>query len=346
MDIINNSQKSEKKIIFIVGNSRSGTTMTGRILGNNPEVFTFMELHFFERMWSSHDKEHTLSRPKAIDLVSRLMYVQRKGYLEKWNNGKYLDEAKKIVTLASACSLTKSNLYKEFLFYETKKNAKKFPCEQTPRYVFYINDILNLYPNAKIINLIRDPRDVLLSQKRKWKRRFFLGAKSFPIKEAVRMWANYHPLTTSKLWNSSIVAAKKYSNHKRVLLLRYEDLIENPETQIARICDFLKILFNPEMIDVPQVGSSIVVDQPLRMGINKNMGSNWEKGGLNSTEIYINQKINNTLMIQNGYVAANINPNYLLLIWYKVSFPLKLLLSFILNLKRIKNIRESIKRRL
>lgn len=36
--------------IFIVGNSRSGTTMMGRILGNHTDVFTFHELHFFEQL--------------------------------------------------------------------------------------------------------------------------------------------------------------------------------------------------------------------------------------------------------------------------------------------------------
>ena len=35
------------QIIFIVGSSRIGTTMMGRILSNNSKVFTFKELHFF-----------------------------------------------------------------------------------------------------------------------------------------------------------------------------------------------------------------------------------------------------------------------------------------------------------
>ena len=34
--------------IFIVGSSRSGTTMMGRILSNHKDVFTFKELHFLE----------------------------------------------------------------------------------------------------------------------------------------------------------------------------------------------------------------------------------------------------------------------------------------------------------
>ena len=41
-----------EKMLFVVGNSRSGTTMMGRILGNHPDVFTFGELHFFGQLWS------------------------------------------------------------------------------------------------------------------------------------------------------------------------------------------------------------------------------------------------------------------------------------------------------
>ena len=38
---------SEAEMIFIVGNSRSGTTMLGRMLGKNSKVFSFPELHLF-----------------------------------------------------------------------------------------------------------------------------------------------------------------------------------------------------------------------------------------------------------------------------------------------------------
>lgn len=41
-------QPNHDTVIFIVGNSRSGTTMLGRILGKSTYVHTFDELHFFE----------------------------------------------------------------------------------------------------------------------------------------------------------------------------------------------------------------------------------------------------------------------------------------------------------
>ena len=45
---------SNTKQIFVVGSSRSGTTMMGRILGNHSDVFTFKELHFFGTIWTNN----------------------------------------------------------------------------------------------------------------------------------------------------------------------------------------------------------------------------------------------------------------------------------------------------
>ena len=37
--------------LFVVGNSRSGTTMFARMLGRHPSVHTVSELHFYEELW-------------------------------------------------------------------------------------------------------------------------------------------------------------------------------------------------------------------------------------------------------------------------------------------------------
>ena len=51
--------------------------------------------------------------------------------------------------------------------------------------------------------MVRDPRDVLLSQKNKWKRKF-LGANDIPFFELLRARFNYHPYTISKMWKTAV----------------------------------------------------------------------------------------------------------------------------------------------
>ena len=98
-----------------------------------------------------------------------------------------------------------------FLSEITKKHGKIIACTQTPNNLFYIKDILQEYPHAKVINMVRDNRDVLLSQKHKWKRKF-LGAQGIPLFESFRSMFNYHPITTSLVWNSSLSVTERFIN--------------------------------------------------------------------------------------------------------------------------------------
>jgi hypothetical protein len=331
--------------IFIVGNSRSGTTMMGRILGNHALVFTLGELHFFEQLWSPADGESYRSEAEAVQLMAHLLSIQRQGYLSRGNPERFLKEASEIVSSTQTRIVNPAGVFEEFLLYEAEKNGKMIPCDQTPRNVFYIEEILELYPEARIINMIRDPRDVLLSQKRKWKRRF-LGAKGIPLREALRSWVNYHPITISKLWNASIHAAARFTD-ERVYSLRFEDLLVDPEAATREICEFIGISFDRALLKVPQIGSSSGLDRPEQRGIDYTKAGSWRRGGgLNSTEVFLCQKVTGTWIEQYGYSPVPVVPNPLRLGLSMASFPIKLSLALLLNLKRMRNIKETVKRRL
>ena len=182
---------SKTKQIFIVGSSRSGTTMMGRILGNHTNIFTFKELHFFGDIWvNNNDKK--LNRDEQVQLLSRLFCIQDRGIFNQNNFTEFKTKSEKILAQDISSPL---KIYELFLTTISKKNSSSISCEQTPKNLYYLEEILDFFPEAKVINLVRDQRDVLLSQKNKWKRRF-LGAKSIPLIEAIRSFVNYHPILT------------------------------------------------------------------------------------------------------------------------------------------------------
>jgi len=339
------TSESKNSFIFVVGNSRSGTTMMGRLLGRYPDIFTFHELHFFEQLWTPSDEKHYLSNAEAEKLAARLLCIERDGYLTQRNPERFFEEAQELISQIQPKNITPAAVFQAFLHYEAVKHSKKIPCDQTPRNVFYIGEILQLYPEARIINMIRDPRDVLLSQKGKWKRRT-LGAKNIPRKEVFRSWINYHPILISKLWNASIRSAEDFAEDKRVYTVRFEYLLANPEKIVQNICDFLNISFEKSLLEVPQIGSSSSADQPEQKGINPDRAGNWQKGGLNPNEIFLCQKITAVLMERNGYKPVSVEPHPLSLVYSFGSFLVKLTLALLFNFKRMRNITETIKRRL
>jgi len=332
--------------VFVVGNSRSGTTMMGHILRNHPKIFTlYHELHFFEQLCTPRDYNRLLPFDEAVNLAARLLCINHDSYWAQGDPSRFSEEAKTIIHSIHDKSMTPVAIFEQFLRYVALKNGKPIPCEQTPRYILYIADILRLYPDSRIINMIRDPRPVLLSQKYKWRRRW-KGYKNFPLKESIRTKINYHPVTMSLIWNASVRAVGRFADHPRVLLVKYEDLLTDPEAEVRRICDFLEVDFHREMLDIPQGGSSLKAFTTNK-GIDSSRVEAWRKeGGLSQTEIYLCQKITGPLMKRYGYepVAARVNP--LTLLWYSFLLPVKLSVSFIINLNRMKSIPEALRRRL
>lgn len=332
------------KIIFIVGNSRSGTTMMLRIFNNHPDLLVLNELHFFEQLWSPEDKGKKISKHKAVDLAKKLLLIQRKGYNTGFDDYSIFEnEAIQIIDCIND-ELTAESVFYHFAKREVFLNHKNTICEKTPQNVFYMKEIFDIFPNAKIINMVRDPRAVMLSQKNKWNRRK-LGAWYITKKESIRLRINYHPITLSKLWNAAINAAQQHKKDSRVYTVIFEQLIENPKEEIKNICTHIGVEYHAEMLQITQESSSIEPDSKEK-GFKKERVVSWKKGGLNATEIWLCEKLTKNNMLLHGFQLSNAQPNLLILCYYVFTFPIKLILAFLMNLNRMKNIIETIKRRL
>jgi omega-hydroxy-beta-dihydromenaquinone-9 sulfotransferase len=331
--------------IFIVGNSRSGTTMMLRIFNNHPQLMVLNELHFFEQLWTPSDQDKIITKEQAVVLAEKLLLRQRKGYNTGFSDYTiFSDEANTLVQEMGTTDYTAEGVFTFFAEREVALNGKSIVCEKTPQNVFYLKEIFDHYPNARIINMVRDPRAVMLSQKNKWKRRK-LGGWYITRREAIRLRINYHPITLSKLWNAAIGAALKFKDDKRMLTVIFEELLEQPEAVIHKICDHIGVAFNPEMLQITQESSSIEMDSEEK-GFKKERAVNWRKGGLNETEIWWCQQISGKYMQQFGFEMEDIRPNYILVFLYLILFPVKLGLAFLMNLDRMKNIIDTLKRRL
>jgi hypothetical protein len=317
------------KFIFIIGPSRCGTTMMAAILNKNKSVFSFKEIHYFDELMQGSNLHDVPESDAATKLLSKLICSQEEEHWAKHHYPKYTEQA---VKMLSGEALTYKQIYQRFAEYYLQINEKLIACEQTPRYVQHMNLLYEEYPNAVFINMVRDPRDSILSQKKRWRRRFLGGTATY--RETFRSWIQYNPILSSKIFNVNVNAALKYMNMDRFLVVKYEDFVENPQKSLHQICEFSHIEYSDEMLEIGHTSSSYV-DSRKEKGISKQRSLAWKNGGLNATEMYLIEKYTKNIIKEFNYEHNPVRPNYFLLAFYYLILPVQVCFIFAVNLKRL-----------
>ena len=322
------------KYIFIIGSSRSGTTMMSRVFANNSLVYTFNELHFFSQIFTKY-KKLKLEHSVAINILAELFKRQKDGLFSKKDISGFFNLSKKVLPKKNYNVL---EIFKVFVDFELKEKQKKIACFHTPNNIYYLENIISEFPNSKFINMVRDNRDVLLSQKNKWKRKF-LGANKIPLIESLRSFANYHPITTSVVWNSSLKITMKYEDRPEFFILKFEDFLISPEAKCIQLCQFLNLEYQPKMLSIANIGSSNTSDSKEKT-IDVSKVKKWEEGDLSDSEIYLAQFFSKPIMNNFKYKPKVFVFPPIFVLYYFISFPIKIFLAFIFNFSRISSVKN------
>jgi hypothetical protein len=106
--------------------------------------------------------------------------------------------------------------------------------DKSPKNIEYLPLINRIFPAAKVIHLIRDPRDVFLSRtKAKWS----AGRSRLAQVLAYRAQFDLARRIGPQLFGESY------------LEVHYEEILSNPEAELGRICDLLGVPFDAKMLD-------------------------------------------------------------------------------------------------
>lgn len=328
--------------VFIIGNSRSGTKMIGNVLNRSSSIFTIeSEIHFFEELYSVNDLYEPINKNDALILLTKLLSTENQGYLNRNKfTPKILRKYKQTAESIYNDELPTNNasLYKIFINYLRVKNKAKIICETTPRNQYFLQELRQIFSNPKLIYLYRDPRAVLNSKKNNWKSNLKKGRHFVMIRNII----NYHPITISLLWNSSI---KNYiKNRHLVYPIQYEKFINKPKDELKKLTDYIGIDYSEDLLLIDITNSSIVSSK--KIGIYSDSRDVW-MNNISSTEIFINQIITSKYLKNLNYrMKKNIIPNPFVLMFYLLYFPIHLIFVFFINNKRYKNIFSSIIKRL
>lgn len=180
-------------------------------------------------------------------------------------------------------------LYEEFAdVTDTSIWVSKDPSEWE-----YLDRAFDHYDDLEIIYLVRDPRDVVLS---------------FKTSNVGR----YHPYFSAQRWADEQARGLQLLDERpdTVHRIRYEDLLQNPETVTEGMCEFLDIEYEPEMLyyydteDAQKASESAEVFGNLSVPIKSDNYGKY-KDRLPREEIRITEKVTADELTEHGYELQN-----------------------------------------
>jgi hypothetical protein len=209
------------KYIFVVGSPRSGTTLITTILSRNTKIAGTPETNFF------NDLQYRLESLLKRDVSSAIDW-----FLTTRIRDLNLDRSKLLDALNGQSRMTASFVFQTCLEEFAKKQRKSIILEKSPSHIRHINEIMRIFPEAKVVWIVRDGRACVASLK---------GL----------CWASNNIETLSTQWVRNI-AFGRYAEKRwpdRIIRVRYEELVTNPIPTLKKLHDVLDVPFEKNETD-------------------------------------------------------------------------------------------------
>lgn len=310
------TEKESRQPFFIFGCGRSGTSLLSRMLNQNSRLAVPYESHLFNTFLPILKYYGNLEEKKNRDnLISDILLTD---VMNDWEPKLSVNEISKKIRQNNF-----GGIFEAILISWTEKNNKKRWGEKTPHHIDYWNEITKIWPEAKVIHIYRDGRDVALSLK---SARF--GPKT--IYANAKYWSNYL---------GRVGKLKKQINPQNLLELSYENLLENTESELQRICEFLNEDYEISMLEFYKNKNDYKTDQQnqsnLKKPIIKSNSNKWRKK-MNAKEIRVFESIAGDYLKEYGYEVVNIDSQISFIDDFylgKIISPTKKILAMIKNRK-------------
>ena len=292
-------EPSSSQAVFIVGYLHSGTTLLQQILNRHPLLFVGSgETRFFDAIPLIQAQYPDIRQDAAFaDFAVFMTELVQVGYDhvvydEKGPSPGIIHPLQKKLWRTSPGFDQEARLQNDRLAFfpivaaYVAQRLDKLGSVETPTHLFHIPKILDVVPEALFLEMVRDPRAILASKRKR------LGRGG-----------NYDPIWDNLAWKSAVRTTENLPPEmaERVLRIRYQDLVSSPETEVKRVCAFLQIPFLPQMLEVGWVNST-TAQSAGSSGISTAAISSWEKG-LDPESIVVTQFLTRPEMARLGYEA-------------------------------------------
>ena len=261
--------------IFIGGCGRSGTTLLGAILGAHSECICPPESHFKISALRS-----CRARDGQIDLERALQLIKIHWRFKLWDlaidppsppAGSYVDLLEWLVEQYAEARGLRGSIW----------------VDHTPENINHAALLLQLFPRAKIVHIVRDGRAVANS--------------ILPLD-----WGPNTMFKAAPWWKAIVrrgVAWEALLPKDSVERIRYEDLVADPEGTIVSLCDFLQLSYEPSILRADGFqppGYTASQHQMIGKRPDPSRATRW-KTALSSRQIEVFEALAAPLLDQLGY---------------------------------------------
>ncbi len=273
--------------IFIVGVPRSGTTLLRVLLDSHSQILALPETPW---LLGTYGGDASL-----------------RGLINGLREGRY-GIVRNVAGMAPEDVHQAGQDFLDSLFRPVLvRRGKKIVAFKTPADIRHLDFVTGFLPDARYIHITRDGRDVAMSQLAK-KGSFFHDLREYrrlSYANVFRRWVEWEQRVRATLYRGGL----------KVIHLRYEDLIADPERELRQIVDFLGLPFERSMLnyasqdhDYPawEAGSTDVAGHG---GISAASVAKW-RGARMSVEMLHTLLRYDSFLVELGYPSSQLKPGW------------------------------------
>jgi hypothetical protein len=338
--------------IFVVGPSRSGTALTRALLNRHPDVSLAGETHYFDdlRVGFQGRERSRLAGDDRRRCEDYFLALSHRPYGHAGAPEAGWMDREELRARAEELGGTPDAYFEAFCHLWAEHEGGTLWGEKTPRHVFRMPEIVERYPDARMLCLVRDPRAVVASY-RDWRNQGGFDLEGDPghalalEEEHERSARSYHPIVISLLWNGQVKAmvdGREHYGDGQVRIQRYEDLAADGEEAVRSICAWLEINYDAAMLDVPMQNSSFSRFAE-KAGISADAVDRWRR--LDDAELAVVQATCRRHMVTFGYEPIDVAPSAAELVGVWAKLPLAAVRAVQVNRDRAGNLPAYVARR-
>ena len=215
----------DKDLVFLAGLPKSGTTWLQMLLDSHPKIVCKGESHFVDIFYVELNRQ--LNQYNQLVLQQGGIVAHLKKYGGHVDSLQYnMDDANYLLVVAIG-----------LMFSKWLGNAEiEVIGEKTPDNIQYISLLAAIFPKAKFIHIVRDPRDCAVSS-------WFFSCSNLDKNKMLNQSFDEHILHYADYWQQHIVSGRTSGMElgERYTEIYFEDLVEHPTAQLKNIISFLDV---------------------------------------------------------------------------------------------------------